>query len=69
MNLNPPSEKHKLYVVIHEHRHGTSVWALWAEMLPSEEQAVMSLEIDFEPDREEFICIEEIDEIQTLQFS
>lgn len=49
-----PVEK-RLMIVHHSHRHGDSVYLIKASEVPSEEELVERLGIDFEPDREEFI--------------
>lgn len=69
MNTNPPSPKHKLFAVYHHHEYGSTQWLLWAEIIPNEEQVVEALGIDFEPEKDEFIAIEEVEEIHTLELS
>lgn len=69
MNLNQPSPEHKLFAVYHHHEYGSTHWLLWSPIFPQEEQAVEALGIDFEPEKDEFIDIEEIEQIHTLELS
>lgn len=66
MNLNQPSPKHKLFAVYHHHEYGSTQWLLWSEFPPTEAQVVVTLDIDFEPEKDEFIAIEEIKRIHVL---
>lgn len=65
-NLNRPSLKHKLFAVYHHHEYGSTQWLLWSKFLPTEGQIIEALGIDFEPEKDEFIDIEEIVRIHTL---
>lgn len=67
--MNRPSDKHKLYGVYHHHDYGSSHYLLWSEIFPNENQAVEALQIDFEPEKDEFIDLGEVDEIQVLSLS
>jgi len=69
MNLNPPSPQHKLFAVYYHHEYGSTQWLLWSEVFPTEEQVVESLGLNFEPEADEFIAIEEIEKINTLELS
>jgi hypothetical protein len=51
-----------IWVVLHTHRHGVSIYHMRSAQRPGEDEAVKALEIDFEPDREEFLDIERMDE-------
>lgn len=68
-NLSQPSPKHKLFSVYHNHEYGSTQWLLWSATFPTEEQVVGSLGIDFEPEKDEFIAVEEIETIHTLELS
>lgn len=68
-NLTRPSLKHMLFAIYHSHEYGSSQWLLWSEIVPSEEQVVEYLEIDFEPEKGEYIDVEEIEEIHELKLS
>lgn len=48
-----------IYTVIHEHKHGISVYVVKSDHSPTENEAVEKLGIDFEPDNpEEYIHID-----------
>lgn len=47
----------RLFVAIHSHRFGESVYPLWAVEEPTEDQVVSILDDSFEPEREEFISV------------
>lgn len=67
--LHQPSPRHKLFAVYHHHEYGSTQWLLWSDILPTEEQVVTTLGIDFEPEKDEFIAVEEIVRIHTLELS
>lgn len=67
--MNRPSDKHKLYSVYHQHAYGSSHYLLWSEIFPNENQVVEALQIDFEPEEDEFIDLGEVDGIQVLSLS
>jgi hypothetical protein len=69
MILSQPSPKHRLFAIYHQHEYGSTQWLLWSEIFPTEEQVIETLGIDFEPEKDEFIAIDEIDEIYTLELS
>lgn len=69
VNFNQPSPEHKLFAIYHHHEYGSTQWLLWSEIFPNEEQVVTALNIDFEPENDEFIAIEEIITIKTLKLS
>lgn len=52
----------KLFVVVHEHRFGTTTYMVRSKRMPREKVVVEKCEIDFEPDRGEVITIAEVDE-------
>lgn len=68
-NLNKPTPEHKLFSVYHHHEYGSTQWLLWSVIFPTKQQVVESLGIDFEPEKDEFIAVEEITEIRTLELS
>lgn len=48
------------FIIVHEHRFGHSTFVMWAETQPSEEEVLAYFpNLDFEPEREEFININE----------
>lgn len=65
--IKPPSPEHKMFAVYYHHEHGSTQWVIWSEIFPNEEQIVDCLNLIFEPERGEFIAIEEIVQIKTLQ--
>ena len=67
--INQPSPNHKLFAIYHHHEYGGGIHLLWSETFPTEEQVVESLEIDFEPEKQEFIVVDGITEIATLTLS
>lgn len=69
MNLGQPSPRARLFTICHSHSYenGSTYWLLWAEVLPSEEQVVAALDINFEPENDELIDIEEIEKIEILE--
>ena len=64
-----PSPQHKLYGIYHHHEYGGTHWLLWSEIFPNEEQVVQALAMDFEPGKDEWISVEEVDSIETLVLS
>lgn len=60
-----------VYVVLHTHRFGTSVYLVRSPYPPTEDDVVATLQLDFEPDREEQIDISEVevDNIPTVQLT
>lgn len=64
-----PSPQHKLYSIYHHHEYGGTHWLLWSEIFPNEEQVVETLQIEFEPEKDEWISVEEIDSIDVLKLS
>lgn len=68
-NLGQPSSEHKLFAVYHQHEYGPTQWLLWSVIFPTEKQVVEALEIDFYPEMDEFIVIEEIARICLLELS
>lgn len=59
--------KEQLYVAIHEHRHGTSVYLIKSDHEPTEEEVVKFTDMDFEADRDdESLTIELAGEIYTI---
>lgn len=53
------------YIILHNHRFGTTAYVVKASKLPTEKEVVKALGIDFEPDREEYIEIQ-LSEITVL---
>jgi len=59
----------RLFSVCHQHEYGSTHWLLKSPIFPNEDQVVETLNIDFEPEKDEFIDIEEIEEIHMLELS
>jgi len=64
-----PSPQHKLYSIYHNHEYGGTHWLMWSEIFPNKEQLVEALEIDYEPEKDEWISVEEVDSVETLVLS
>lgn len=45
------------YLVLHEHSFGSSVYLLWAEKSPSQEEATLVLDSRFEPKYGEYLTV------------
>lgn len=60
---------YKLFSVYHQHEYGSTQWLLKSPIFPNEDQVVEALGIYFEPEKDEFIAIEEIKTIHTLELS
>lgn len=43
----------KNYIIIHRHKHGSSVYLGEAKTFPTEKQVVKTFDIDFEPNEDE----------------
>lgn len=52
-----------LYSVLHYHCHGTSAYTVRSQTSPSEKDAILACDIDFEPDRDESIEIHPVGEV------
>jgi len=48
----------ELYIAVHHHHYGISVYPVLSDHLPSEEEIIKVWNIDFEPDKDEYIDIE-----------
>lgn len=62
-----PSPEHRMFAVYHHHEYGSTQWVIWSIVEPTEEHVVTKLEIDFEPEKDEFIAVEEIKAVETLK--
>jgi hypothetical protein len=51
----------QVYMVLHEHRHGSDIWLVRSNQIPSEDEVLKHCNIDFEPDRGESITIAPFD--------
>lgn len=69
VNLNQPSPEHKLFAIYHNHEYGSTQFLLWSKVFPTEEQAVESIGINFEPEKGEFIDLDEIRVVHTLELT
>ena len=58
--------KKQLFIAIHSHRHGLTLYPVLSAHLPSQEEIIKLWDVDFEPDRDETIDIEEVGEPKTL---
>jgi hypothetical protein len=52
-----------LYMVNHHHRFGTSLYLVRSDRLPMIGEVIKALQIDFEPDREETLEIDKVEDI------
>lgn len=59
-SLKRPDPKFDLYGVYHHHEYGGSTYRLWADHDPSEDEVILACGMDFEPDKDEWICIDSI---------
>lgn len=59
--------EHRLWLLTHSHRQGISHYPIVAKSKPNPHRMVKRLGIDFEPDRDENVEIEELDEFCNLQ--
>ena len=59
-NTTPPSNEHKLFAVYHGHTYGYTQWLVWSKTHPTQEELLTTLDIYFEPEKNEFIDIDEI---------
>lgn len=57
----------KLFVVVHEHRFGTSTYMVRSKTMPGERKVVEACELDFEPNRGEVITISEVDDKEVVE--
>ena len=51
----------RLWIAVHMHRHGISVYSVRSDREPSVEEAVSALDIDYEPVRGESISVMPLD--------
>ena len=66
-NLTQPSPEHKLFSVYHNRAYRSTQYLLWSPIVPTKEQVIETLDISFEPSVDEFITIEEIEEVNVLE--
>lgn len=59
-SLKRPGPGYDLYGVYHHHEYGGTVYLLWSDHHPSEEEVTVACGIDFEADRDEWICIDPV---------
>lgn len=52
-----------LYMVNHSHRFGQNLYLVRSDRLPMIGEVIKACEIDFEPDREETLEIDKVEEI------
>lgn len=57
----------RLFIVVHEHRFGTSTYMVRSRTMPGERRVVEACEIDFEPNRGEVITIAEVDDGEVVE--
>lgn len=62
-SLRQPGPRFKMYGVYHHHEYGGTVYLLWSDHDPSEEEVTVACGIDFEPDRDEWMCIDPITDV------
>ena len=61
-SMKRPRPNFNLYGIYHHHQYGGSTYLLWSDHDPLEEEVTAACGIDFEPDRDEWICIDPIDD-------
>jgi len=52
-------KKRQLYILVHNHKYGISTYPVLSNHFPTAEEIIEIWKIDFEPDREEWINVEE----------
>ena len=57
----------RLFIVVHEHRFGTSTYMVRSARMPGERKVIEKCEIYFEPNRGEVITIAEVDEGEVVE--
>ena len=50
-----------LYVVVHTHNYGSSIYQIRSKSLPDQDRVVRALDIDIDPERDESIEIHLVD--------
>jgi len=61
-----------MFAIYHQHEYGSTQWLVKSDIFPNEDQIVELLSpfgMDFEPEKGEFIAIEEIVKIHHLELS
>lgn len=66
VNKNRLNHVHKLFAVYYQHDYGSSQWIVKSRNFPTQDQIIKCLKLDFEPDRDEFISVEEIFTVETV---
>lgn len=56
----------KPFVVSHHHAYGSASYMLWSSSIPDEPAAVAVLQSEFEPERNEWISVEEMLPLHSL---
>ena len=67
VHLRGPTPKHKLYVACHHHEYGDTMYVFWSDHVPNEgEVSNRILESPFEPEKDEWLVIEEAGKVKCL---
>ena len=59
-------KKKQLYILVHNHKYGISTYPVLSNHFPTVEEIVKIWKIDFEPDREEWVNVEEAEEVRII---
>ena len=59
-SLKRPGPRFKLYGVYHHHEYGGTMYLLWSDHDPDEQEVTVACGIDFEPDRDEWLCVDSV---------
>lgn len=54
------------YAVTHQHDFGASTYLLWSRSKPNEAEAIAVLEVAYEPERHEWLSVEETITLQEI---
>jgi len=57
-SLKRPGPRFKLYGVYHHHEYGGTMYLLWSDHDPDEQEVTVACGIEFGPDRNEWLCID-----------
>ena len=59
--IKRPSPKHSLWAIVHHYDNESCCYHAWSIASPIEKKAIEVLEIDFEPEKEEWIEVFKVD--------
>jgi len=61
-----PGPEFKLFGVYHHHEYGGGLHFVWSDHEPTEEEVVAACGLEYEPDRDEWIVVEPVNEAATI---